>query len=240
MTDQRDPAPLWDRTPEAWDDAITEPEPEIDYEVGAEPMTAAASAAIALRAPWRPACTGCGQRSEKLPPLDAVAVLRALERRCASLLHHPADSLAYRRGEQGSWSAMEPASQVSLVLGTANRRLRVLLGEEDPQTVVSPPEGANLAWATGRALPSAELAALARSVRDLVSTIEAATTQDWDRPRPDSGATAAEMVWLALHAATHHLEDAELILDAALAGGPAAWSRVEDPTIGQSPRQPTL
>jgi hypothetical protein len=84
------------------------------------------------------------------------------------------------------------------VVAAANCRLRSLLSEE-PQ-----PEN-----------PGA--AALAENIGHLIATICAATAYDWYRSRPDSRATAGEVVWLALHEATHDIEDAELILDAASA-----------------------
>ncbi|MDQ6838121.1 MAG: hypothetical protein M3137_07295 [Actinomycetota bacterium] len=42
----------------------------------------------------------------------------------------------------------------------------------------------------------------------LIATIDAATAAEWESAR--LGTDAAEVVWLALHAATHHLDDAEL------------------------------
>ena len=70
---------------------------------------------------------------------------------------------------------------------------------------------------------SAVLTALDENVRRLTATIAGATTEDWRRREPDTGATPGELVWLALHDATHHLEDAELLLDAA--PGRAATTR---------------
>ena len=155
-----------------------------------------------------------------MAPLDAVAVIRILARRGALLLHHHEDSLAHRRREPGSWSAMEPAVKVSAVLGAANDRLREMLGEESAESVPIAIGGAGMAPDRQRQA----LDSLGNNVRALVATIEGATTQDWHRVCPENDTTAAEMVWLALHDARHHLEDAELVLDAALAGGPSSWT----------------
>jgi hypothetical protein len=189
------------------------PEPSVT------PMSAGERAVLALGAPWRSAvaCSGCGQRPENLTPLHAVTAIRVLQRRCASLLGQPEHSLAHRRCEPGSWSAMEPAAQVSQVMGGADSRLRDLFGEEEAEPVPVAIEGAELAPAEQLRTPAAVLIALDGNVSGLVATITSATATDWDCPRPDDGATANEMVWLALHDATHHLEDAELLVDAALA-----------------------
>jgi hypothetical protein len=201
----------------------TQPEPESESESESEQMSAGASAALALGAPWRGrlVCSGCGQRPVHMAPLDAVAMIRVLARRCAVLLQHHEDSLTHRRSDPGSWSAMEPAGQASAVLGAADDRLRELLGEEIAEPVPMGIEGAELAPDA----PRRALASLEQNVRSLVAAIEGATVQDWDRARTDNDATVAELVWLALHDARHHLEDAELVLDAALADGPAAWAR---------------
>lgn len=115
---------------------------------------------------------------------------------------------------------MEPAAKVSDVLGAADTRLRDLLGEETRQPVPTTSE-------TRRSIPSSQtvsavFAALAENVKRLTATIAGATAEDWRRAGPCDGATAGELVWLALHDATHHLEDAELLLD-------AAWARHEAP-----------
>jgi hypothetical protein len=119
---------------------------------------------------------------------------------------------------------MEPAAQVSAVLGATDHRLRELLGEEIAGPVPLGIEGV----APGQDLQQLALTSLGDNVRSLIATLEGATTQDWHRVNPDNDATAAEMVWLALHDARHHLEDAELVLDAALMSGPAAWASGED------------
>jgi hypothetical protein len=159
-----------------------------------EPMAAPDAA-------WRSMdCVGCGQRPDDLTPLDAIALTAALRRRCASLLAQPDATLRHRGSKPGSWSALEPAAHVSAVIAAANHRLRGLLGEEAPS-------GA----------PGSTVAALQENLARLIATICAATAHDWYRSRPDNGATAGEVVWLALHEATHHVEDAELVLDAASA-----------------------
>ncbi len=156
-------------------------------------------------------CSGCGQRPEGFAPLDAVAEARVLQRRCESLLRHPEVSLRRRGPQPGSWSAMEPAARVSDALGIANHRLRELLGEEGV------PPNAPIGSPTPHLAPWALLASLAENVSHLTATIDGATAEDWYRPRPD-GPTARQLVWLALHDAIHHLEDAELLgIKAALA-----------------------
>jgi hypothetical protein len=207
-------------------EAEPEPEAESESESESEALSAGASATLALGAPWRGrmVCSGCGQRPVHMAPLDAVAVIRVLARRGALLLHHHEDSLGHRRREPGSWSAMEPAAKASAVLGATNDRLRELLGEETAEPVPIAMEGAGLAPDGQRQA----LDSLGDNVRSLVATIEGATTQDWHRVCPDTDATAADMVWLALHDARHHLEDAELVLDAALAGGPSSWTTGDD------------
>lgn len=141
-------------------------------------------------------CRGCGRFPEPLSPLDAVAVIRFLERRSASLFDHP----------NGTWSAM--SAQVSDVFAAANRSLRELLGEEALAPVPTRVEASG--WTTRRRAPSE---VLAENVRRLASTIAGATAKDWYRDRPVEAGSAGGMIWLALHQATHHLEDAELTLD---------------------------
>lgn len=173
-------------------------------------------------------CRGCGQRPTGLTRLDVLAGLASLERRFTTLLGHPEHSLRYRGPGRGSWSAMDPAAQVSEVLAAANRQLRELLGEETLEQ-----DRARMAAPTTSPTTSAVLSTLARSVRRLTATIKGTTTEDWRRPRPDDAGTAAELVWLALHEATHHLEDAELLLDAASASDPKAGEpRASDPKAG--------
>jgi hypothetical protein len=170
---------------------------------------------------WRAkGCRGCGQGPEDLARIDAIAVTAFLERRFASLLDNPEHSLRHRGPGRGSWSAMEPAAKVSDVLGAADTRLRDLLGEEALEPVPTATE-TRRSFASPQTIP-AVFAALAENVRRLTATIAGATTEDWRRGEPDEGATPGELVWLALHDATHHLEDAELLLD-------AAWARSEAP-----------
>ena len=160
-------------------------------------------------------CRGCGQGSENLARLDAIAVTAYLQRRFASLLDNPERALRDRGPGRGTWSAMEPAAQVSDVLAGADRRLRALLGEEALPAV---PAALDMQPSIRSAQTlSMVLATLSENVRRLTATIAGATTQDWRRPAPGDGSTAGQMVWLALHDATHHLEDAELLLDAASA-----------------------
>lgn len=156
---------------------------------------------------WRAkGCRGCGQGSQDLARLDAIAIATFLERRFALLLDNPEQSLRHRGPARGSWSAIEPAVQVSEVLGDTDTRLRDLFGDEPLEPVP-----------TADATISAVFAALAENVRRLTATIAGATTEDWRRGEPYDGPSAGELVWLALHDATHHLEDAELLLDATLA-----------------------
>jgi hypothetical protein len=167
---------------------------------------------------WRAQrCRGCGQGPEDLARRDAIAVTAALERRVASLLANPEHTLRDRGPGRGSWSAMEPAVRVADVLGAADSGLRDLLGEDAFQPVL-------VATVAQRSVPSRHTAsevraALADNVRRLTATIAGATTEDWRRREPYHGATPGELVWLALHDATHHLEDAELLLDATSAPG---------------------
>jgi hypothetical protein len=167
---------------------------------------------------WRArGCRGCGQGPEELARIDAIATAAFLQRRFASLLAHPEHSLRYRGPGRGSWSAMEPAVKVSEVLRIADGRLRTLLGED----LLDPIPGARHKEGTGSSAPTfaAVIAVLNATVRRLTGTIAGSTTEDWRRSDPDSGATAGELVWLALHEATHHLEDAELLLDSATNSG---------------------
>jgi hypothetical protein len=200
------------------------PDPRDIAEPDALPADASWRDASWRGASWRgAACQGCGQRPEDLTPLDAVAVSHFLRRRCASLLRSPAHSLAHHRDEPGSWSAMVPAVQVSELLHVADSRLRDLLGEENLHLVPAALEAPDPGAAAEGLTPAAVLASITESVGRLTATIVGATTEDWYRLRPNRGATAGEVVWLAVHAATHHLEDAELLLDAALAPGGGAW-----------------
>ena len=169
------------------------------------------------------ACSGCGQPPRDLAPFDAVAVTRALLRRCALLLHRREESLHDRGPEPGSWSAMEPAERVAPVLGAANTRLCDLLGEENLVPVLA--TVVPLASERARRSPSAVLGSLEDKVRRLVATIEGATASDWCRTRPGDGATPGEVVWLAVHDATHHVEDAELVLDGRVGGRPSPSGR---------------
>lgn len=163
-------------------------------------------------------CRGCGQRLDDIAPLDAIAVTRVLERRWTTLLHRREGASHVGPARPGSRSAMEPAMHVSDVLATANSRLRELFGEDTlgPLPAAGP--------ITRRWEPANVRASFAENVRRLTTTIDGATAEDWYRARPDSGATAAQLVWLALHDATHHLEDVEILLDAALStdGSPRA------------------
>lgn len=157
---------------------------------------------------WRAkGCRGCGEGPDDLARIDAIATAASLQRRFALLLASPERSLRYRGPVRGSWSAMEPAVRVSDVLAAADRRLRTLLDEDmlDP---------------VPRARGEQAIDLLAEAVRRLTGTIAGSTTEDWRRRESKGGATAGELVWLALHEATHHLEDAELLLDSATNGDP--------------------
>jgi hypothetical protein len=184
---------------------------------GVEPMAAPAAA-------WRTMdCGGCGERPDELSALDAIAFSSFLRRRCVSLLAHPTESLRRRGPKPGSWSALEPAVQVSSVVAATTDHLRELLSEATMPEATMTDVGA----ATDAAGSLA--ATLAANFRRLIAAIDAATTRDWYRPRPDNGATAGETVWLALHEATHHIEDAELVLAAGTARNQAA-QRQPDPS----------
>jgi len=112
---------------------------------------------------------------------------------------------------------MESVLEMSAVLSAATLRLCDLLGEDAAEligaAIVTPGS------ATATQGPPAVLASISENVGRLVTTVEGATTEDWYRTRPDHGVTAVDLVWSALHEATHHLEDAELSLRAALAAG---------------------
>ncbi|MDQ1393697.1 MAG: hypothetical protein QOF30_2674 [Acidimicrobiaceae bacterium] len=160
-------------------------------------------------------CRGCGQGPEDLDPRHAIAVTAVVERRLASLLAHPEHTLRNRGPGRGSWSALEPALRVAHVLAAADRGLRHLFGDDALQPIAAATE-------TPRSVPSRPTvsqvrAALADNARRLTATIAGATTQDWRRRQPHHGATPGELVWSAVHDATHHLEDAELLLDATTA-----------------------
>jgi hypothetical protein len=119
---------------------------------------------------------------------------------------------------------MEPAVRVATVLAAADRALRARLGEEQLEAVVIPIERPEAG--VGRLAPSAVLGSVAESVARLTATIAGATAEDWYRSR-DDGVTAGQVVWLALHAATHQLEDAELVLDGSIGERPSAWAATD-------------
>ncbi|MDQ6617373.1 MAG: hypothetical protein M3083_22155 [Actinomycetota bacterium] len=151
-------------------------------------------------------CSGCGQRPEELQPTEAVALLRLLQRRSTTLARRgrtkPSRAAPNVHRAQSTAAA---AGRVLAVLASTDRRLRRLFAEPEPWTTVgdAPCESPGIARLAASAADTAER---------LVVTIASASAEDWFRRRSDQDVSAAELTWLALHEATHYLEDVELAL----------------------------
>jgi len=195
-------------------------------------------------------CSGCGHRPEDLHPTDAVASLRLLQRRSTVLLRRAQPNPAPMGDPPPAtpWSATESATRIADVLAGADRGLRHLLGEPDPAPPDPTPPTLKI-YAPRAAEISTSTAALASVVAmadRLIRTIAGATTEDWYRRRPGADVSAAELVWLALHEAVHHLEDADLALtrdttappewggDDAVEGHPAETAALEGTVVAMS------
>lgn len=151
----------------------------------------------------RLACSGCGQLAHDITRLDAARMIHAVKGHGEGLLAHPVESLR-ARGRRGSSSPLESVAMVGRTLGGANTRLRHGFGvDADEQEV-----------ARITLTPPGVLASVVVAAERLVATINGATTRAWEGTRLDDGTAVAEMLWLALHDAVHHLEDAELALRA--------------------------
>jgi hypothetical protein len=168
-------------------------------------------------------CAGCGQP----PPPDfdrvfAVSLVRDLPRRFATLLGQaePPGPCS----ERGARSVLEPAYYASGLLAFAVSQVRRMSGLDD-----------EIFSTTGTTIDAVATETIARGTAIVLSnlfdcsdrltqTIEDMTDREWTLFVAVYGASAGQLVWLALHGAIHHLEDTELGLEiaSAIASGSGA------------------
>lgn len=150
-------------------------------------------------------CPGCGQAPSAFCRFDAITMVRQVGWRGQDVLRHP-DDLLSRHAPRGPWlTVLELAAGAADVLGQAGGAVA-----SGPPTVVS------LAPASCALTRASVRATLVEHTAALVAAIEGAGAQEWERARPAGAVRPSEVVWLALHDATHRLEDAELAVRGAL------------------------
>lgn len=164
----------------------------------------------------RPVCGGCGQAPrDDFSPVDALRTVRLLGRRGEELLRQP-DTLLCCHAPRGPRRTVLDltAEAVGGLRAGISRLARLFESTSDRiSTATIDVPGPRSPRAAGTVLASfVETAAV------LVAAIDTIGAEAWDRPRPGGDTTAGNIVWLALHDATHHLEDADLAVPSALAG----------------------
>jgi len=155
-------------------------------------------------------CLGCGQGREEVQPIEALASLRLVQRRSATLARLGQSDAARTASpsDPASASGAAAASRIPVVLDHAERRLRRLFGEPEPLMIVRGGEGGE----GGPTNVTIALASVSEVAERLVRTIASATAEDWHQRRPGEDLSAAEITWAVLHQATHYLEEVELAL----------------------------
>ena len=151
------------------------------------------------------ACARCGQPDD-LSASQQADVVRSLAQRYARLFDRadPA-ALAAPAPEPGSWSAVEHATYVGVLLGTIDLRLALLLGV---QNVVSAESTCSLgSQSVGEVQHVAYR--LCNHAERLTRTIAAGADRNWQAACRPGGTSPHDLVHWAIDEATEHLNDAE-------------------------------
>lgn len=173
-------------------------------------------------------CNGCGRRAEPLERDVAMAILADIVDRFAELVHvngDPSTATSASRCVSVAGAAERAASALS-VLDRQLRRLSVLDGPSGID-LDDPSEAPRQEGATGCTTPS-----LFEAAARLGWTLKTLPEVCWHPPSAAGGSSAAELTWIALHQATHCLEDAQLL--SGRAGEPEPAERTEEAQDGAS------
>jgi hypothetical protein len=156
-------------------------------------------------------CAGCGQPPS--PDFDravALGLAHDLPHRFATLLGQ--EGRPDRGADRGARSVLEPVYYASGLLAFAVSEVQRMTGREHEAI---PTAGTTIeavaADTIGRGTAIVLSNLFACSDR-LIRSIEDTTDRQWSYFMADYGVSVGQLVWLALHGAVHHLEDAELTL----------------------------
>jgi hypothetical protein len=181
---------------------------------GAVPGSHATPVETILAGCWSGAgftCAGCGQPPS--PDFDravAIELAHDLPHRFATLLGQ--DDPPDHGPDHGARSVLEPVYYASGLLAFAVSQVRLRTGREDeaiPTAGSTVDAVATDAVGRGTAIVLSNLFACSDR---LTRSIEDTTDREWSYFMADYGVTVGQLVWLALHGAVHHFEDAELTL----------------------------
>lgn len=166
-------------------------------------------------------CAGCGLDWSSISPGDAEVAVRSFPRRWRAALgafgeDEDADALVRRRPEPSSWSAIEYACHLRDVLELYEGHVRSALVEDRPMIASADVE----ASAEERRYREQDLTTVLDELADrcgrLASTLDGVAADDWKRSAVRDGEEIS-VLWMARHAVhegSHHLRDAERVVNA--------------------------
>jgi hypothetical protein len=154
-------------------------------------------------------CPECGFDSTSVATADVAAGIRAAADRWAAILTEPPDVLR-RRAREDRWSPLEYACHVRDVFVLFDRRLGLMLADDDPTFANWDQDATALDERYDEQDPTAVAAELAAAAAALAADFDALPGEAWDRrgSRSDGATfTVASFARYLLHDPVHHLFD---------------------------------
>jgi hypothetical protein len=163
-------------------------------------------------------CPVCGLDLDAIQPPDAVVAVRSLPRRWRGALAKSGDdedteALLRRRPTGGGGSALEHACSVVVTLVLLERHVRRALVEDGPDLAPADVPAGEVEACAGRS-PEAVLGGLAAAAETLAVTLDGVPSNAWLRPATLDGTPTdvRDLARAAAHEGTHHLREAERVL----------------------------
>jgi hypothetical protein len=154
-------------------------------------------------------CPECGFDSASVAPAEVAAGIRAAADRWAAILREPPGALRLRARDD-RWSTLEYACHVRDVFVLFDRRLGLMLTQDDPTFANWDQDATALDERYDEQDPVAVAAALAAAAAGLAADFNAVQGEAWDRrgSRSDGATfTVASFARYLLHDPVHHLYD---------------------------------
>jgi hypothetical protein len=154
-------------------------------------------------------CAECGFDSASVPPDEVAALIHAAADRWAEILRRPPAALR-QRARDDRWSPLEYACHVRDVFALFDRRLGLMVAEDDPTFANWDQDATAVEERYNEQDPVAVAAELAAAAAALAANFDAVRGAAWDRrgSRSDGATfTVASFSRYLVHDPLHHLYD---------------------------------